>query len=313
MKKELKKTTILLLTLLVMLLWGSLFPVIKLGYEAFSIRTEYFPNLLLFAGVRFVICGAVIVLIRSVKGKRVPTFSQKKQWLGVILLGLIAVSAHYACTYIGLSKVDSSKTSLLKQSGVLFFVCFSFLFIKEDTFSITKLLGAVLGAVSIVLLNCGWNKISFRLGEALIVLASVCTVASNVVCKKMLGGTNALDTTGYFFLFGGGCLLIVALSLGGKIDAFTWKGALLLLYIILATIVSYSLWYWLVQNYDLSKLFIIKLSEPIFTLLISMLLLGEKVWRWQYLLSIVCIALAMLVSNLKIKPKSDKAEEPTEE
>ena len=45
-----KKQKTLLLALLVMLLWGSLFPTVKLGFAAFSVVTT--GDILLFAGVR---------------------------------------------------------------------------------------------------------------------------------------------------------------------------------------------------------------------------------------------------------------------
>ncbi len=41
-----------------MLLWGALFPLVKLGYRAFSLETS--GDILLFAGLRFAVCGAVI-------------------------------------------------------------------------------------------------------------------------------------------------------------------------------------------------------------------------------------------------------------
>ena len=50
----------ILLALVVMLCWGSLYPTVKLGYEKFDIDTAYYPNLVLFAGLRFTVSGAVI-------------------------------------------------------------------------------------------------------------------------------------------------------------------------------------------------------------------------------------------------------------
>ena len=46
------------LALLTMLLWGSLFPTVKLGFIAFSVVST--ADILLFAGVRFLICGVII-------------------------------------------------------------------------------------------------------------------------------------------------------------------------------------------------------------------------------------------------------------
>ena len=55
------------LALLTMLLWGSLFPMVKLGFSAFEVEST--ADILLFAGIRFVICGGVITLFAFVKEK----------------------------------------------------------------------------------------------------------------------------------------------------------------------------------------------------------------------------------------------------
>ena len=44
----------ILLSLLVMALWGSLFPLIKIGYNAFNINASSIPDILMFASTRFV-------------------------------------------------------------------------------------------------------------------------------------------------------------------------------------------------------------------------------------------------------------------
>ena len=117
----------ILKSILIMLLWGSLFPVIKLGYKVFSIDSSYIPNLLLFAGIRFLLCGAVLLLFCAAKGKTLRLDSGKNTFR-MLMVALTAVVLHYGCTYTGLSMVDSGKTALLKQLGAVLFICFSFLF-----------------------------------------------------------------------------------------------------------------------------------------------------------------------------------------
>ena len=53
--------------LLVMLLWGTLFPMVKLGYNAYNVVT--IGDILFFAGVRFTICGAIICLYAFITDK----------------------------------------------------------------------------------------------------------------------------------------------------------------------------------------------------------------------------------------------------
>ncbi|MBQ9485475.1 MAG: DMT family transporter, partial [Clostridia bacterium] len=200
------KTKTVIFAFITMLLWGSLFPVVKLGYGEFGLNTSFIPDLIFFAGIRFVISGALLSGYSGIK--KTYKVDNKKKYLAVILIGIFSITFHYACTYIGLSKTDSSKTALLKQLGVVFFICFSFLFIKEDKFSVFKMLSAVFGVLGIAVLNFDSLKFSFGIGELLIILASVCTVVSNILCKKFTVGVDPLFVTGGSELFGGVILLI---------------------------------------------------------------------------------------------------------
>lgn len=120
-KKDINKSTLLLPAILVMFLWGSLFPTVKLGYRAYGIQTT--GDILFFAGVRFTICGGIICLYSLLLNK--DNFKPVKTSICPILLsGLFAIILHYSFTYLGLNLTDSSKTAILKQVGALFYVCF---------------------------------------------------------------------------------------------------------------------------------------------------------------------------------------------
>lgn len=60
----------LFLALFTMALWGSLFPMVKLGYRAFQVDTAFVPDILLFAGLRFTVCGGLYVLLYSLSQHR---------------------------------------------------------------------------------------------------------------------------------------------------------------------------------------------------------------------------------------------------
>ncbi len=124
---------VILKATLVMLLWGSLFPCIKLGYRYLAIDSGHIPSLLLFAGVRFLLCGIILVGFCAARRERMR-LSSKKDLLPLAVVALLAVVLHYVCTYAGLSMVKSGKTALLKWLGALLFICFSFLFSRRTNF-----------------------------------------------------------------------------------------------------------------------------------------------------------------------------------
>ena len=295
----------ILLALVVMLCWGSLYPTVKLGYEKFEINTAYYPNLVFFAGVRFTVSGALIVLLLGVKNKTVPTVKTKKEWWGIALVALFSVMLNYSLAFYGLSIVASSKTALLKQAGALIFIVISALLFKEDKMTIGKAIGAVLGLGSIIILNVNQLGFSLGFGETVIVVSSFCTVTASVICKKMLKGTDSIVITGYSQLFGGLVLLAIGLACGGKMRLAQGGDYLLFGYMVVATCAGYMILYTIVQRYELSKLFITKLSEPVFAAIIGAIILKEDLLQWHYIGAFLCIATAVVISNA-VFPKRKK-------
>ncbi len=280
--------------LIVMLLWGTLFPMVKLGYAAYNIVTT--GDILFFAGVRFTICGALICLFTLITDK--DSFKPAATSLvPVFLSGFIAIALHYGFTYTALKFTDSSKTAILKQVGVLFYVCFSSLFFKEDKLTAKKLIGVLMGFAGIIAINISSNKISFNIGDALIIAASFCTVFSNIISKKLFRVIKPITSTGISQLFGGVILLIIGRLLGGSMSFCLDSSSLIIGYICFASIISYSIWYTVVKNAELSKLFIIKFAEPAFACVFGAIILGENIFRVQYLLAFLLISGGICISH----------------
>ena len=289
------KNKTVFLTLFTMLLWGSLFPMVKLGFSAYEVTST--ADIFLFAGIRFVICGAIISALAAVLEKS-SYRAVKGSMLPILLSGLFAIVLHYGFTYLGLTVTDSSKTALIKQIGSLFYVCFSFLFIKEDRPTPRKIGGALIGFVGIIALNVTADGFSFSLGDLLILCASFCTVFSSVISKKLFAKVSPITATGISQFFGGAMLLVAGLLLGGRVN-FRWDASLwIMAYVCVASIVSYCLWFGIVKRGELSKLFIIKFSEPVFACIFGAAILGEDIWKWQYLLAFLLISGGIWISNL---------------
>ena len=77
------------------------------------------------------------------------------------------------------------------------------------------------------------------------------------------------------------------------------RSLIIMLCICIASIFSYCLWFITVKNGELSKMFIIKFAEPVFASIFGALLLGENIFKIQYLLSFVLIASGIYISNMK--------------
>ena len=288
----------ILIILIPLALWGSLYSFIKIGYDAFAIDGASIPNILMFAGYRFTICGVVICIISQVKREKLEV-PVKKSVFNIIHMGMWAIALHYSFTYIGLSLTDSSKTALLKQLGVLLYVCFAFLFVKEEKFSVLKIAGAILGFAGVIAINTGGGSVSFEIGDLLIVLASICTVVSSVMTRRYVQNSSPFWVTGISQFAGGIVLLVVAFFMGGTMLTFTWKSVLVFSYICASSIIAYVLWNYILKTNNLSKLFIIKFAEPLFACLFGALMLGEDIFKLQYLAAFVLISAGIVLGNHK--------------
>ena len=113
------KVTSVLLCLLTCVLWGSLFPIIKVGYSSFEILSGDIPSIILFAGIRFFISGLVLIMISSIKQKKFDK-PQKSDMKHILLGALFTIILHYSLTYIALSLGEGSKSAIIKQIGFLF-------------------------------------------------------------------------------------------------------------------------------------------------------------------------------------------------
>ena len=294
----LNKIKQLVIILIPMALWGSLYPFIKIGYDAFQIDGASIPDIIMFAGYRFTFCGVIVCIISGLKREKIQT-PIKRSVFNIIHMGMWAIVLHYAFTYIGLSLAESSKTALLKQLGVLLYVCFAFLFIKEEKFSVFKIMGAVLGFAGVVAINTGGGSVSFSVGDLLIILASMCTVVSSVMTRKYVQGSSPFWITGISQLAGGFILLIAAFVMGGTMLTFTWKSTLVFAYICTSSIIAYVLWNYILKTNNLSKLFVIKFAEPLFACLFGAVLLGENIFKLQYLGAFILISVGIIFGNRK--------------
>ena len=290
------------LALLVMFFWGSLFPMIKIGYNAFGVDTSNVASILLFAGLRFLLCGAVLITVSGARMKRLE-FPARSALTPILLIALTAYVLHYACTYIGISHLESSKTAIIKQTGTLFIICFAFLFRKEDRFTPAKLIGGLLGFSSILVVNLNGLHLSVSGYDLLILLASFCSAAGMIFSKNAYDSCDPLYITAWAQLFGGVILLTLGLLLGGRLARFDLRAVLVLVYMCYASCAGYGLWNLLLKYNDMSRLNVIKFAETLFSALCSWALLGENVFRLSYLFSFLLVCAGILFCNLSTVKK----------
>lgn len=294
------KYSVIFLALLVSLLWGSLFSAIKIGYREFAIGSGDVWAILLFAGLRFFLSGLLLVGEETIREKRlrIPVANEFKM---IFIVSMFTVILHYAFTYTALSLCDSSKSAVLKQVGFLFVPCIMFMIRNDEKFSIAKVVAGIMGFISVIVINLDGLNFIFGVGELLVILASLSNVIGQIVSKNVYDKYEPARTVAYSQLTGGIVLIVFGLILGGRITVWTLSSVAVLLYICAASIMANLLWNTLIKYNDMSKLSILKSADPIFASAFSAVLLGENIFRIEFMIAIALVFAAILISNIKFK------------
>lgn len=287
------------------LLWGTAFPVIKFGYEMMDIQGDDIGSKLLFAGLRFLIGGLMVVLIGAFKSRK-KIIPEKADIMPILLLGIVQTALQYFCSYIGVGATTAANTSIITACMSFFVVLFAPSFFKNDKLNFQKIFGCVLGFAGVLIINISvvFSGVSFSFfGEGMVLLSTICAAGGNLITKGVMKGRNPIKITGFQLSLGGVVLIVLGAFMGGGINLFSMGNIVVLLYLAMVSAVSFTLWTAILQHQPVSQISIFNLLVPVFGTVWSGILLGENVFVWQNLLALVLISAGIVSVNITKKIK----------
>ncbi len=292
-KKELLKSRgiVLLLAVLCCLLWGSAFPVIKIGYQLLGIGAADATSQILFAGVRFFLAGILAIVLGSILQKKF-LFPAKSSWGMIGTLSLFQTVLQYLFFYLGLAHASGVNASIINGVNTFFVILLATLARKQERLTSGKLLGCILGTAGVVFVSVSGTGMGggFSLtGEGFIVIASMSYAVSSVLMKEYSSHENPVTLSGYQFLVGGAVMMIIGGIAGGNLGSISAQGLLLILYLALVSSVAYSIWGVLLKYNPVSSVAIYGFTTPIFGAMLSAFLLGE--WSSVTIRHVIALAL----------------------
>ncbi|WP_263140627.1 EamA family transporter [Pseudomonas sp. RIT-PI-AD] len=255
----------ILLALLVTLIWGVNFVVIKVGLHDFP------P--LLFCALRFALAALPLLILRGPMPAPFWRIVQIGVLLGVIKFGLLFVGMHLG--------MPAGLSSLVLQSQVFFTVLIAALVLGERP-SRRAWCGLVLAAGGLLLIASERPLGDSLLAFSLVVVAALAWAFANIATKRS-GAQDMLRLICWVSLIPP--LPLLALSwvfegpeaILGAMRGITWSGVGALLYIaFFATTVGFALWSFLLRRYPASLVVPFSLAVPISGLLCGWLLLDEQ-------------------------------------
>ncbi len=266
--------------------WGWAYPLIKLGFQEFHITAEMTGSKMLFAGIRFLVSGLIIL---ALAGRSHMSFSVRhtRDWWYVLLFALLNTTLHYTFFYIGLSHSEGARAAILNSFSVFSVVILACLFFRSDRMTRSKLLGCLLGFAGILTLNLdsltGGGRFSW-MGDGMILLNALCGASASLLTRGLSKRVDVFVGTGFGLAFGGAMLILPALIMHGTLPRVTPYGLLILLLLIGISTIGFALYNKLLSCNPVGKVTIYNSLIPVVGAVTSCICLSEPFY-WKYILA----------------------------
>ncbi len=293
------------------LLWGSAFPVIKIGYEALDIGSADYMSQILFAGVRFTLAGIFTLAMGALLTKSAVKVSRQGLYK-IPVLSLFQTILQYLFFYIGLAKTTGTKGSIVNSTSVFFSVIIASLLLKQERLTVKKAIGCLLGFAGVVVVNLSADNtlggISF-FGEGFIILSALSYAVSSVLIKQFSKKESPVALSGWQFLFGGIVMIMAGILLGGRLHLNGLKSVIIILYLAFLSALAYTLWGILLKYNKVSGVTVYSFMTPVFGCLLSALLLKEGLLdsavKTIIALALVCLGIFFVNKEKRYEGKND--------
>ncbi len=279
-----------LLALTIVLVWGVNFVVIKVGLQGM-------PPLLL-AGLRFAL--VVFPAIFFIKRPQVPL-----KWLAAY--GLTISFGQFSLLFWALKVgLAAGLASLLLQAQAFITLAFGALLLKEKI-RLHNVIAVAIAGGGIYLLAAAQGHASTSLTFItllLIIGAATCWALGNITNKVIMQNhpvptmslivwSATIPTVSFFMasFFIEGTDVIVS-----SLVNIEWHNVFSIVYLsLLATIVGYGGWSYLLSRYETSLVAPLSLLVPVFGLLSAWVLLGESLSLYQ-IIGVIVIAIGLIIN-----------------
>lgn len=283
-------------------LWGSAFACIRTGYEWLDIRRT--SDQIVFAGIRFTLAGVQLFAAYLIVNRRICRLPGEL-FFGVFRLGIMQTFVQYIFYYIGVAHTTGVKGSVINSANSFFLILLAHFFRKGERLDAKKITGCLFGIAGVIVINLGGDfGGSFKLtGEGFILLACLAYAMASLMSQKLSQGKDPMVITCYNFLFGGSCLLLAGLLMGGTIPHFTLKSFVLLFYMGMISAGAFTVWTLLLKYNPVGRIAIFGFLIPVYGCVSASLFLGEVFFKPENAAALVLVCIGIVIVNRQPKRK----------
>jgi drug/metabolite transporter (DMT)-like permease len=273
--------------------WGTTWLAIRIGLESVP------P--FLSAGLRCWIAAAVLYGIVHVRHTPVPFSSNA--WRVYISLGVLTIAFPFALIYWGQQYIATGLSSILFAAFPLMVAVLSHLMLKDEPLTAFKIGAVILGFAGVVVIFAAETSVTGKqefLGMSAVLVSVFLQALALILIKKFGEPVSAIAMNLVGMAMGGTMLLLLSAAVEGG-STVRWDanaiGSLLYLSLV-ASVVTFVAYYWLLKRMDAVYLSLSSFINPIVAIVLGSLFLGERLPPGVFTGAILVLA-GLLLANAK--------------
>lgn len=283
-------------TVFLCVLFGSNIVAVKIAFSGVGVFTT--------AAIRFGIASVAIFIWARITGQ---TMILKKGQIHQVLIFSLLFTIQLSLFYLGLSKSNASRGTLLANLVPFFILFLAHFFIPGDRITTRKLLGILLGFAGVVFMFIDENAIEagLRTGDMIILCGVSIWSCGTVYLKRIISTFSPFQVVMYSTMFSVPLFLIEALlwdpTMIFQLNAAV-IGAILYQSLITASF-GFVAWNTMLKKYGAVALHSFIFVMPIAGVLLGGLLLGEPI-SGHILAGMICIVAGIVTIHYRQPPEA---------
>ncbi len=259
------------LYILICLIWGSTWLVIKIGLVGI-------PPFLA-AGLRFLLSTAIVGAVLAGRRRRIRLTRDDK--ICIVSLGVLVFWLDYACVYWAELYISSGLTAVLFSTMPLMTALLSAFWTRSETLSSRKIVGILIGIAGTTVLFWPSEQpgVMASLGMLSVLAGSLCASINLVTLKKHAAQSDPWVLNFFGMGLGAACLLVMsALAESRAPVRWTRENVLAIVYLaVFGSVVAFSAYYYLLKRLEATVVSLSTLIIPIVALALGRTFLNETV------------------------------------
>jgi len=283
------------LVVLTTALMGSSFAIGKIGMN--------YSTPLLLNGYRFLIAGVLLGVIVILFKRPLP--KQMSQWIQIVLIGFFQTTLVMGSIFISMRTITAGESSILTFMNPLFVVLFGTVFLR-NRYKVSQWIGVIIGFVGVFFTLGG--SLQVEVGIILGFIAAISWATATILIKIWGKSIDTWVLTAFQMLAGGILLLGASVLLEQPKFIVQPESIMILIWLsVMASIVQFSAWFFLLQKGDPGKTSAFLFLAPFFGVIFGILLLNEPL-TYNVMFGGVFILLGIFLVNWSPSSANQKLE-----